>query len=184
MGWWALRVCRGCGEPGVATYYRGHMGPYDRLSGFSRDLVGLWLWPGEGWNAGGATPVWNARMCVFRIWNVPILLREKNIPILKGSSAHFIPRLWCNIKLKFIVHKGHSQSLTFWLFGIVYVDCSLFSPFFQVINIIHNTQHKFLPILSDVANSTLILSEIFSLVSLPYSLKRTHVLHFWTHIRA
>ena len=25
---------------------------------------------------------------------------SKNIPILKGSSAHFIPIIWCNIKLK------------------------------------------------------------------------------------
>ena len=42
--------------------------------------------------------------------NVPIMkdaLGQKNIPILKGSLAHLIPILWCNIKLKFIIHKGN-----------------------------------------------------------------------------
>ena len=48
--------------------------------------------------------------------NVPILkdpLGKKNIPILNGSSAYFIPILWCNIKLKCIIPKGHSQSIIF-----------------------------------------------------------------------
>ena len=40
--------------------------------------------------------------------NVPILndaLGKNKIPILKGSSAYFIPILWCNIKAKMY----HSQ---------------------------------------------------------------------------
>ena len=36
-----------------------------------------------------------------------------NILILKGSSAYFIPILWCNIKLKCITPKNHSQSIIF-----------------------------------------------------------------------
>ena len=38
----------------------------------------------------------NARMCV-----------------LKGSSAYFIPILWCNVTLKCIIPKGHSRSVIF-----------------------------------------------------------------------
>ena len=42
--------------------------------------------------------------------NVPIMkdaLCKTNLPILKGSSAHLIPILWCNIKLKSLIHKGN-----------------------------------------------------------------------------
>ena len=43
--------------------------------------------------------------------NVPIMkdtfYKKKKVPILKGSSAHFIPILWRNIKLKCISHKGY-----------------------------------------------------------------------------
>ena len=50
--------------------------------------------------------------------NVPTLKdalgkKTKNIPILKGSSTYFIPILWCNIKLKCIIPKVHSQSIIF-----------------------------------------------------------------------
>ena len=36
---------------------------------------------------------------------------KNNIPRLKGFSAHFIPILWCDIKLKRIFPKGYSQSI-------------------------------------------------------------------------
>ena len=76
-------------------------------------------------------------------------LGKKNIPILKGSSAYLILILWCNVKLKCIIHKGNCQYLTFCSFDIVYVDCSPFSLFLYAI--IYNTQQKFLPILSEAA---------------------------------
>ena len=65
------------------------------------------------------------------------LVPKKDKPILKGSSAHFIPILSYNIKLKCIIHKGNSKPLTF-LFSDGYAE-----------------------------NVTPILSEIFSLSSLP-----------------
>ena len=43
--------------------------------------------------------------------NIPIMkdaLGKKNIPILKGSSAHFMPILWNNIELECIIHNSHS----------------------------------------------------------------------------
>ena len=48
--------------------------------------------------------------------NVPILkaaLGKKKIPILKVSSAFFIPILWSNIKVTCIISKGQSQSIIF-----------------------------------------------------------------------
>ena len=102
--------------------------------------------------------------------NVPIMkdaLGKQNIPILR-FSAHLIPILWY-IKLKCVIHNP----------SLFFVDYSSFSPLLHVI--IYNTQHKLPPTLSDAANFTPILSEIFSLVSLPWRWKRTHVLHFWTH---
>ena len=66
--------------------------------------------PGGGWKSG----------------NVPIMKdalgkkkKKKKKPILKGSSAHLIPILWCNNKLKYIIHKGNRQSLTFCLFHLI-----------------------------------------------------------------
>ena len=76
--------------------------------------------------------------CNEGLKNVHIMkdaLGQKNILTLKGSSAH----VWCNIKLKCIVHERYSQSLTFSSFGIVYIDCRSFSLFSYVI--VYNTQH-------------------------------------------
>ena len=85
--------------------------------------------------------------------SVPMLKVKKTCPYWR-SSAHVIPILWCNIKLECIIPKCHSQSIIL---------------------------HKFLPILSDAANFIPILSEIFSLILLPWSRKRAHVLLFRTH---
>ena len=65
---------------------------------------------------GGDSIIKNARMC-WGSENVPILKdalgKKKEIPILKGSSAYFIPIIWCNIGLKCIIPKGHLQSIIF-----------------------------------------------------------------------
>ena len=48
--------------------------------------------------------------------NVPILrdsLGKKKNTHIRGFSANFIPILWCNIKLKCINPKGHSQYIIF-----------------------------------------------------------------------
>ena len=115
--------------------------------------------------------------CVY--WgseNIPIMkdaLGKKNIPISKVSSSEIITILWCNIKLvklKCIIHKGYSQSPHHSKSpGVVYADCSSFSLLSYVI--IYNTQHKFLPILSDATHLVPILSEIFSLI------KRKCIIH-------
>ena len=71
---------------------------------------------------GGGQSDSNIKMSGCVCWgseNEPILkdaLGEKNIPILKGSSAYFIPILGCNIKLKCMIPEGHSQSIIFGLF--------------------------------------------------------------------
>ena len=63
----------------------------------------------------GATPV--KKMPRFVCWGSEIVhilkdaLGKKNIPILRGSSAYFIPILWCNIRLKCIIPKCHLQSI-------------------------------------------------------------------------
>ena len=45
-------------------------------------------------------------VCVGGSENVPIYgrLSSKNIHILKGSSAHFIPIFWCNINWAKVYH--------------------------------------------------------------------------------
>ena len=61
----------------------------------------------------GATPVWNARMCVCGVWKCTHYegcLTSKIISILKGSSAHLILMSWCNIKLKCIIHNGFDNN--------------------------------------------------------------------------
>ena len=56
---------------------------------------------------------------------------SENAPIMKdafgGKKTYWrdpphtsYPYLWCNIKLKGIIHKGYSQTLTFFNHGIVY----------------------------------------------------------------
>ena len=74
--------------------------------------------PGGGGGGGDSSIKMPGCVC-WGSQNVPILKgalgKKKNIdlPILKGSSAYFIPILWCNIKLKYIIPKGHLQSIIF-----------------------------------------------------------------------
>ena len=94
---------------------------------------------------GGRLQYKNVWMCVLGSENVPILknaLGKKNIPILEGSSAYFVPILWCNIKLKRSFEIHH-------YFCKVYVGCSSLCTILL---------HKCLPIFSDAANFTPILS--------------------------
>ena len=125
----------------------------------------------------GATRVWNARMCVLGVWNCTHYegcLMSNNIPILKGYSAHLILISWCNIKLKYIIHNTSLSSHLIYSMFIVAHSHRWVLSLYTILNIKS-------PILSDAANFRPILSEIFSLTSLPGSQNRTHVLHFWTH---
>ena len=59
------------------------------------------------WGGGGQLQYKNAGMCVMGVILKDVFDIKKSTPILKGSSAYFIPILWCNIKLKCIIPKGH-----------------------------------------------------------------------------
>ena len=69
------------------------------------------FYPGHrGWDKSGR----NTQMCVATdlFWGTPLVEKHKIIYILKGSSAHFITILGCNVKLKCNIHQGYSQSLS------------------------------------------------------------------------